>query len=699
MLNQSTRFPASLLVFLFLIFPTCLSGQAQPVESKARFKTEVRLVQVEVRIDKDSQPVTGLEKDDFFLRVNGKEQEIAFLQFISNPAKVQLEEYSVPHPAMSPSIQASKTEPSWIYLLPEVGDPLEFRRTAQAIREFVNQELLPGFYFSLGGLPYTDNRDLILSTLDRLENKPYSKGSAVAPEILQIQMLEDLRRLVRIEASGAPIISTDDESLQHNEHQMDKEPLAWVSRQIVYYNELAIFRYMDLIERMALLPGKKSVVLFRSGLRMDRENAPLMNRLLATAVKNRISFYTIDARGLEDSSHEQPSGTMALAARGYKYEPSPMYTNMRKIESREGLSVLAEETGGQAVLNNNDMGEILTRTVEDSHSYYVLSYYPENISNKGKFRKIKISLRERDDCKISSIGGYYDPKPLNKQNSGERLLSLKETMLTSLSEDLHLFVEPEVFADPERKPLLCLSIAVPVKDFGINKNKKSKIEAELLVQVVNKYSLDMPLYTDNILKRTVTSKEFTNGGQPTLNYRTVISLAPGYYQLKGIVRDKKSGIHGTYSSWLVVSDFKNTSSVPSSLVVTRYAAPGEQANTDDILSQVLSVGGNVYYPQADHEFRKGDVIYAIFHVYNASPEDFEWAAKGVQVGLLQNGQLVEGLKIYGKPLPEPDSGVIRYVLMFKTAELEPGEYTFLAMLPNYPSRLKQQLAERLVIRE
>jgi VWFA-related protein len=698
MLNKSTSFLAFLL--LFLIIPASFSGLAQSAESQNRFKAEVRLIQVEVRVDRDNQPVTGLNKDDFVLNENGREQEIAFLNFIKKPVKVQLEEDASSTIETSSAKQAFHTEQSWIYLLPEVGDPIEFRRTAQAIRKFVNQELPPGCYFSLGGLPYTDNKDLLLRTLDRLENKPYSEGSAIAPELLQIQMLEDLRRLVRIESSGgSSVISIDDESLQHNSHQGDKEPIAWVSRQIVYYNELAIFRYMDLIERMALLPGKKSVVLFRSGLRMDRENVPLMNRLLATAVKNRISFYTIDARGLVDSSREQPSGTMALAARGYRYGHDPMYDNRRHQESEEGLMILAEDTGGQVVLNNNNMGEILTRVIEDSNSYYVLSFYPETPNNKGKFRKINVSLRDQKGCSISSVNGYYDPKPIDKQSSGERLLSLKETMLTSLSEELHLSVEPEVFADPDGKPLLCLSVAVPAEDFGVNKNKKSKIEAELLVQVVNKYSLDMPLYTDNILKRTVTSKEFLDGGRPKLDYRTVLSLAPGYYQIKGIVRDKKSGIHGVYSSWIAISDFKNGSSVPSSLVLTKYAAPQDQANKDDIFSQVLSAGGNVYYPQADHEFRKGDVIYAMFYLYNATPEDFKWATKGVQVGLLQNGQLVEGLNIYGKPLPEPGSGVIRYMLMFKTAELEPGEYTFLAKLPNYTSRLKQQLEERLIIRE
>ena len=203
---------------------------------------------------------------------------------------------------------------------------------------------------------------------------------------------------------------------------------------------------------MALLPGKKSIVLFRSGLRMDRENIPLMDRLLTAAARNRVRFYTVDARGLMDSSHDQPSGTMALAARGYKYGADPMYDNRRHQESEEGLIHLAENTGGQVVLNSNNMGDILNRVLEDSYSYYVLSYYPEELSRQGKYRKIDISLKSKNDCKVSSVRGYYEPKPVDRQSSNERLLSLKEAMLTSLSKKLRISAEPEVIADSEGNP-------------------------------------------------------------------------------------------------------------------------------------------------------------------------------------------------------------------------------------------------------
>lgn len=678
------------LIFISGIF--CFSQESSQINL---FKAEVNLVQVEVRVTKDGKPVPDLEAEDFQVKENGTEQKISFLDYldyIEKPEEVDLDQDSASAEETVPAIHASKMEPSWIYLLPEVSDPLEFRRTAEAIRKFINQELQPGFYLSLGGIPYTENKDLLLYTLDRLENKPYEKGSGISPEIMQMQQLEDLRRMIQLETSrGGNLISIDDDLTRHS-------PAAYVARQIVFYGQLAILRYMDLVERMALLPGKKSIVLFRSGLRMDRENIPLMDRLLAAATRNRVSFYTMDARGLMNSSHDQPSGTMALAARGYKYGADPMYDNRRHQESEEGLIHLAENTGGQVVLNSNNMGDILARVVEDSYSYYVLSYYPGKLSKQDKYRKIDISLRNKNDCKVSSVRGYYEPKPVDRQSSNERLLSLKETMLTSLSKELRISAEPEVIADSEGNPLLCLSIALPAEDFGVDKNaEKSQVEAELLLQAINKYSLQLPLYHNSELKRSLTIKDFASGEKPQLNYQTIFSLDPGYYQLKGIIRDKKTGIHGVYSSSVTVGDLK-AESVPSSLILTKYVAQFNPEAEYNQIIQILAAGGYVYYPQADHEFRKGDAVYALFHVYNATPENFAWAAEGVQAGLLRDGQPVAGINIYGNPLPDESSRIIKYVLMLETAELEPGEYSFVALLPNYPSRVEQHLEEKFVLR-
>ena len=52
-------------------------------------------------------------------------------------------------------------------------------------------------------------------------------------------------------------------------------------------------------------------------------------------------------------------------------------------DTQEGLAYLAEQTGGFAVLNTNDLGRGLGRITDDVRDYYVIGYSP----SEGTFAK------------------------------------------------------------------------------------------------------------------------------------------------------------------------------------------------------------------------------------------------------------------------------------------------------------------------
>ena len=66
------------------------------------------------------------------------------------------------------------------------------------------------------------------------------------------------------------------------------------------YGDVRLNQYYDIVERLAQLPGKKAVVLMRPGLRLEPSNQGLMQDLASFAVRRRVSFYTVDSRGLNN---------------------------------------------------------------------------------------------------------------------------------------------------------------------------------------------------------------------------------------------------------------------------------------------------------------------------------------------------------------------------------------------------------------
>jgi len=67
---------------------------------------------------------------------------------------------------------------------------------------------------------------------------------------------------------------------------------------------------------------------------------------------------------------------------------------------------LAQQTGGQVCLNNNDLSQCITRAIDDGSSYYELTYYPADRNWHGEFRKVSVKTR-RSGVQLAFRDGYF----------------------------------------------------------------------------------------------------------------------------------------------------------------------------------------------------------------------------------------------------------------------------------------------------
>jgi len=688
---------------------------------KEPIQVRVHLVNIEARVTRDGVPVKDLTRDDFVLKESGEEKEIAFFYYVDAPSRLVDQKSRSSEGSRAPltseseqgteasdlpvpvSDNADESDPTWIHIVAETADPIEFRRTAKAIRRFINEDMQPGFYISLGGMPFTDNRRILLSTLTRLEGGPYGEGSGIDPSMVHLKDLEMMRNIA-IAIPFAPDIISIEDALQTTavfDGPLEEAPVIGVetvSRQIRFFGELAMLRYMDLVERMALLPGRKSIVVFRNGLRLDHETEPILDQLLSVAARNRVSFYTVDSRGLDVISPVKDLRYPLAWSRGRleKYLPDPMGETTRRREAEQGLVVLARETGGYAVLDSNNLGQILNRVVDDSFSYYVLGYYPENFSHNGRFRKIEVALREKKDCHVAAVRGYTEPKTLRLQSRAERLVSLRKSLQVPDRNELEVQVEPEIFAGPDGNPILFVSAGAGARQFDMKRNsRRTKVEGEILIQIVNRFSQKIPLYHNGEIKEEFDNRDLDNGSNPGINYQTVLPISPGFYDLRVIIRDNRTGKYGVKNTSFLVNNFRS-GSVPSSLLLTRHTTASlkkKDVEPEDWHSIILTAGDKGYFPQPDPEFRKGEIVHVLFHLYHPTEADRAWADKGMQIGVFQNNVPVVGISAFGQVFMENGEDLIRYSAMLDTSSLTPGEYSFMALLPNYENRKVPHLEE------
>jgi len=70
------------------------------------------------------------------------------------------------------------------------------------------------------------------------------------------------------------------------------------------------------------------------------------------------------------------------------------------------MKALAEETGGTAFYNRNDLHQAVRTALDDTRDVYSLSYSPQDFSEDGSFHRIRLETSRRD-VELRYRRGYY----------------------------------------------------------------------------------------------------------------------------------------------------------------------------------------------------------------------------------------------------------------------------------------------------
>jgi VWFA-related protein len=129
----------------------------------------------------------------------------------------------------------------------------------------------------------------------------------------------------------------------------------------------------------------------------DADLARELAEVTRTANRANSTLYTIDPRGL-----------VAGADLDEQLDPAEYSTYVRKTQ--DSLRVLADETGGIAVVNQNDFTKALKRIDAETSDYYVLGYYSSNPDPLKRTRKVEVKVT-RPNLNVISRTSYTLRQP------------------------------------------------------------------------------------------------------------------------------------------------------------------------------------------------------------------------------------------------------------------------------------------------
>lgn len=184
--------------------------------------------------------------------------------------------------------------------------------------------------------------------------------------------------------------------------------------------EITMAALQSIAAHVANIPGRKNLVWLTTDPPLS---GAAMARILSPA---QIAAYPVDGRGLLTAK------ATLETMEGVEQADAEVLGTFDHAESPEPLGIgtmkeLADETGGQAFVNTNDLTGAIRVAVEDSAVTYTLGFYLDSGSLDGKFHELKVQLRPKG-LNIRYPKGYFaskDASPTKDQNRNRVVTALR----------------------------------------------------------------------------------------------------------------------------------------------------------------------------------------------------------------------------------------------------------------------------------
>ncbi len=351
------------------------------------FRLSVSLVQLDAVVtDRKGHHVTDLGPSDFVVMQDGRPQPVTAVAYVRAEEPL-VDESGIPLVSRPTSPRDARR----VIALVVDDSRMSFEsvaRTRTVLRRFVDEQLLP------------DDLVCLITTSGGIGSKwDFTYGRA------ELKAAAARLRFSLWNATTRSAMDPIDGSMLGGQSEID----ATLERTFAIN---ALNRMFDVINAVHELPGRKTIVLVSEGFAMfgpgDYHSLirDAMQRLVDRANRAGVVVYAVDPRGLVFtglSAADNPA-SMRAALDGMALR------NAALRETQDGLRFVAGETGGFAVVNNNDLRGALGRVMADQSGYYLIGYQPPQGTfardPTPDFHRLKIKVT-RKGLSVRTRAGFY----------------------------------------------------------------------------------------------------------------------------------------------------------------------------------------------------------------------------------------------------------------------------------------------------
>jgi len=714
---------AFFLLILFAAYGLAQTATPTPPETDADVvKISTNLIQLDVTVtDKNGKIVTGLSAEDFEVFENDEKQTITNFSFVSSMPEIKpvltpgKNQAGVPIPPVQ--IRPAQIRRTIALVVDDLGLSAEsIHFVKRALKKFVDEQMQPADLVAIirtgsgtGALQqFTSDKNMLYTAIEKIRWNPLGRAGVTTFAAREPTLQEQVQATTAIPMGG-------DLTLTEGAVEAEKDRITAFNElreDIFAVGTLGAINYI--VKGMNELPGRKSIMLFSDGFSIctdtDMKNdggrctrmRDALQQLTDLCNRAAVTIYTQDARGLTPTAltvQDIPATNPKSLREGLTERTDELR------DKQQGLEYLAEETGGRAILNNNDLNKGLEKLLEDTKGFYLIGYQPdaETFDSKTRrFNKLIIKVK-RSDLNVHYRSGFFgvadsDVRRTAAQNETPLQQILKPLTSPFAANEINLKLNTIFGKDERNGAFLHSFLHIDARDLKFSEAPDGTKQATFDVLAIS-YGENGAIVEQ--VGENYTIKIKNEKYQNLLNngfvYNFVFPIKkPGAYQMRVALRDAASAKVGSASQFIEVPDLKKESLTLSGILLENLTEAEWKARNSSPNSNQNQT--NLKQDTSLRRFKRGTILSYSAEIYNAKFDKAQKPQMQTRIRLFRDGKLI----LDGKPSPFNAAGQ-NTPAKFSFAgalglgnEMKPGDYVLQIVVIDNLAKTKNKTATQWI---